>query len=86
VPGGEETLPSRALAVEGGGEIATDPRETKGAKAFLRMFQFDIALVDAQPPHEFGQRAFVQFEHEKETLSSQWYRSIRLLFLTRFSA
>ncbi len=86
VPGGDELLPSRALAFEGGGEIATDPRETKSAKALRRMFQFDVGLVDARPLRDFGQRAFIRFEHEEETLSTQWYRSIRLLFLSRFSA
>jgi putative peptide zinc metalloprotease protein len=86
VPGGDDLLPSRALALEGGGEIATDPRETKGAKAMRRMFQFDVALVDARKLRHFGQRAFIRFEHEEETLSTQLYRVIRLLFLTRFSA
>ncbi|WP_426442496.1 peptidase M50 [Bradyrhizobium genosp. P] len=86
VPGGDELLPSRALAFEGGGEIATDPRETKGAKAMGRMFQFDVALVGGTKISHFGQRALIRFEHEEETLSTQFYRVIRLLFLTRFSA
>jgi hypothetical protein len=51
-----------------------------------RMFQFDVALVDARKLRHFGQRAFIRFEHEEETLSTQLYRVIRLLFLTRFSA
>ncbi len=85
VPGGDELLPSRALAFEGGGEIATDPREGKAAKALRREFQFDIALEGAQQMRRFGQRAFVRFEHENETLAQQIYRSVRLLFLTRFN-
>lgn len=84
VPGGEELLPSRALSVEGGGEIATDPRDTKGPKAMQRMFQFDIALDSEEPVTEFGQRVYVRFEHSDEPLSLQWYRSVRLLFLSRF--
>lgn len=85
VPGGEELLPSRALASEGGGEIATDPRETKGAKALGRMFQFDIGVDDVGPMRQFGEHAFVRFEHNGEPLSVQWYRTVRLLFLSRFS-
>jgi len=85
VPGGEELLPSKALAVDGGGEIATDPRETAGAKAMQRMFQFDVALDLPDPVTYFGQRVYVRFEHEDEPLSVQLYRGLRLLFLSRFS-
>ncbi|MCI4677309.1 peptidase M50 [Rhodoblastus acidophilus] len=86
VPGGDDLLPSRALAFEGGGEIATDPRDTKAAKALRRVFQFDIALIGAREMRHFGQRAYVRFEHQDETLSQQIYRAVRLLFLTRFNA
>jgi putative peptide zinc metalloprotease protein len=85
VPGGDEFLPSRALGLEGGGAIATDPRETRGAKALQRMFQFDVALDLPEPLHQFGQRVYVRFEHEEESLGLQWYRAVRLLFLSRFS-
>jgi putative peptide zinc metalloprotease protein len=89
VPAGEEYLPSPALGVEGGGEIATDPREANGPKAngpkaLQRMFQFDVALSGISHLDYFGQRVFVRFEHQMEPLSVQWYRSIRLLFLTSF--
>jgi putative peptide zinc metalloprotease protein len=86
VPGGEELLPSRALAFEGGGDIATDPRDTHAAKALRRVFQFDIALVGARQMKYFGERAYVRFEHQDETLWRQIYRAVRLLFLTRFNA
>jgi putative peptide zinc metalloprotease protein len=85
IPGGDEMLPHRALALDGGGEIATDPRETKGVKALRRMFQFDVGLDAVVPIHQFGQHVFVRFEHQEEPLSVQWYRAIRLLFLSRFS-
>lgn len=86
VPGGEELLPSRALAFEGGGDIATDPRDTKVAKALRRVFQFDIALVGGRKIRHFGEHAYVRFEHQDETLWRQVYREVRLLFLTRFNA
>ena len=82
VPGGEEQLPSIALAAEGGGEIATDPRETKSAKALQRMFQFDVEIEDINLVDRFGQRVYLRFEHQMTPLSVQWYRSIRRLFLS----
>lgn len=85
VPAGDEYLPSRALAIEGGGTIATDPRDTKGPKALQRMFQFDIILDDAPHFSTYGQRAVVRFEHAPRPLAVQWYRAVRLLFLSRFS-
>ena len=85
VPEGELYLPSRSLAIDGGGEIATDPRDTKGPKALERMFQFDLALDGLDHMGYFGQRVSVRFEHPPEPLAIQWYRSIRLLFLTTFN-
>jgi putative peptide zinc metalloprotease protein len=50
-----------------------------------RMFQFDVQL-DTDPHFtQFGQRVYVRFAHENEPLFVQWYRGIRLLFLSRFS-
>jgi putative peptide zinc metalloprotease protein len=85
VPSADEMLPSKALAVDGGGDIATDPREQRGPKAMQRMFQFDVQLDTDPHFHQFGQRVYVRFAHENEPLFVQWYRGIRLLFLARFS-
>ena len=85
VPGGDDMLPSAALAVEGGGEIGTDPRGTKGPKALQRVFQFDIELDGIGRVDHFGERVLVRFEHRAEPLAMQWYRSIRLLFLSSFN-
>jgi len=84
VPAGEAYLPSRALAVEGGGQIATDPRDSNGPKALERMFQFDLALQATPAPGVFGERAYVRFEHKREPLAARWYRDVRRLFLSRF--
>lgn len=84
VPAGEEYLPSRALAAEGGGAIATDPRDSKAPKTLERMFQFDIALSGIPRLEVFGERVYVRFDHHMEPLARQWYRGIRLLFLSRF--
>lgn len=84
VPAGEEYLPSRALAAEGGGAIATDPRDSKAPKTLERMFQFDIALTGIPRLEVFGERVYVRFDHDMEPLARQWYRGLRLLFLSRF--
>ena len=49
------------------------------------MFQFDVALDLQDPVNYFGQRVYVRFEHDDEPLSVQFYRGVRLLFLSRFS-
>ena len=85
VPSGAEYLPSPALAADGGGAIAIDPRDTKGPKALQRMFQLDIELAQSVGVEHFGQRVFVRFEHAREPLVTQWYRGVRLLFLSHFN-
>jgi putative peptide zinc metalloprotease protein len=84
VPAGEEYLPSAALAVEGGGEMATDPRDAKGPHTLQRTFQFDIELAGIERVEHFGQRVLVRFDHHMEPLAVQWFRTVRLLFLTSF--
>jgi putative peptide zinc metalloprotease protein len=86
VPGGDDYLPSRALATEGGGQIATDVRDGRGARTLERTFQFDIA-VDAAAgalPLFFGERVHVRFEHPDEPIGLQWMRTLRRLFLSQF--
>lgn len=85
VPAGDEVLPSPALATQMGGDIATDPRDPKDPRALQRVFQFDVALAGAGQLSDFGQRVFVRFDHQMEPLGLQWYRSVRLLFLTTFN-
>jgi putative peptide zinc metalloprotease protein len=85
VPGGDSTLPSPALAAQGGGDIATDPRDPKDPKALQRVFQVDVGLDGTSRLDHFGQRVYVRFDHRMEPLAEQWYRSVRLLFLTTFN-
>jgi putative peptide zinc metalloprotease protein len=84
VPQGEPYLPSRALATEGGGQIATDPRDPKGGRTMERTFQFDIALPQTGTPTWFGERVQVRFTHPMEPLGWQWLRAARRLFLSHF--
>jgi len=84
VPAGDETLPSRALATEGGGQVATDPRDPKGTKALERMFQVDVELQGLSVDR-FGERVYLRFDHKMEPLAMQWYRVMRRVFLSRFN-
>ncbi|MFC1896582.1 hypothetical protein ACFL0Q_08000, partial [Thermodesulfobacteriota bacterium] len=85
VPAATDQLPGRALSQEGGGEIAIDPRDAYGSKAYQKLFLFDIEL----PPHEgiysVGSRVHVRFNHGMEPLAFRWYRGLRQLFLKRFN-
>lgn len=87
VPAADEYLPSRVLATDGGGQLATDPRDTKGARTLERTFQFDVA-VDPQSPEDlrvfYGERVHTRFEHPPQPLAIQWYRQVRRLFLSQF--
>jgi putative peptide zinc metalloprotease protein len=86
VPAGDEYLPSKALATEGGGQIATDVRDGRGARTLERTFQFDVAVDGAagSVPLFFGERVHVRFEHPDEPLGLQWVRNVRRAFLSHF--
>lgn len=86
VPAGEEYLPSRVLSTEGGGQMVTDTRDTRGARTLERTFQFDVAVDAASGtvPLFFGERVHVRFEHPDEPLGQQWMRHVRRLFLSHF--
>ncbi len=85
VPAATDQLPNRVLSQQGGGEIAIDPRDTQGLKAFQKLFLFDIELPDLVGMYNVGGRVYIRFDHGKEPLIWRWYRSIRQLFLRRFS-
>jgi putative peptide zinc metalloprotease protein len=84
-PAGKNELPSRVLAVSGGGRVAIDPRDSQGVRALERLFQIDVASQDgAALAPLFGQRVHVRFDHPPLPLAAQWYRSLRRLLLTHF--
>jgi putative peptide zinc metalloprotease protein len=85
VPAGADQLPSKVLAVEGGGHIAVDPRDASGTRTLAKTFQLDVLLSAGLGPSHFGERVHVRFEHTRVPLATQWYRAIRRLLLTRFN-
>jgi putative peptide zinc metalloprotease protein len=90
VPAAETNIPGQALTTANGGTISTDPRDSKGAKAFERLFQFDLALPDGGPAASalaasgFGTRVFVRFDFAWEPVGTMLYRRIRQGLLSRF--
>lgn len=83
VPGATDELPSLALGIAGGGEIALDPG-ADGPRAFRSLFQFDVEIPAETAVHRLGQRAYVRFDHGWEPLAYRWYRSARRLLLRNF--
>jgi putative peptide zinc metalloprotease protein len=85
VPAATDKLPGRALSQEGGGEIAIDPRDMLGIKAFQKVFLFDVELPTCEDLYNVGGRVYVRFDHGREPVVWRWYRGLRQLFLRRFN-
>jgi putative peptide zinc metalloprotease protein len=84
VPAASDRLPSRALAVDGGGRFASDPSSGgESPRTLERLFQFDLALPDGAVREAYGSRLFVRFDHGWEPLGVQWWRRGRQLVLAR---
>lgn len=77
-------LPSRALGTQAGGAIEVDARDGGGVQALEQVYQLDIAMPAFQSNGYVGSKVHVRFNHSVEPLASQWFRSLRQLFLSRF--
>jgi putative peptide zinc metalloprotease protein len=85
VPGGTSQLPTAALGSMGGGRIAIDPRGENGVTTLERVFEIDIGLPPEVQSSFLGQRMYVRFDLGYKPAGLQLYRSLRQLFLRRFS-
>lgn len=90
VPRASESLPSAALALEGGGEIVTNPNSTtanagRQLSAFRSWFQFDIEVARPEDELGLGERVYARFLHGSEPLGAQLYRSVRQTLLNQFN-
>ena len=86
VPAGSRELPSMALGVAGGGDIAVDMRDQAGTTAVEGVFQLELALPPDTPVTGIGERVYVRLRHGSESLWQQWSRSIRQLLLSHLQA
>ena len=83
VPAATKELPSLALSLEGGGEIAVDPTSKSEVQAFQTHFHFDIDLPELTLKR-VGERVYIRFEHDPEPLVYRWYRNIRRMLMRQF--
>ncbi len=87
VPSASRELPSKALSLEGGGEIGLDPQASNQQSKPVSQdyfFQFELKPLDHDLPRRLGGRAHVRFEHPPEPMAAQWYRQVRQMLLKRF--
>jgi putative peptide zinc metalloprotease protein len=80
VPSAHRELPSMAMSVEGGGQLALDPSEQEVPTAFKSFFQFEITIKDVATPR-IGERIYARFRHTPEPLGYRWLRAARRLLL-----
>jgi putative peptide zinc metalloprotease protein len=78
-------LPSAALANTGGGKIAVDANQPNELRSREKVFHVDLEFPAQEQPLPIGARVYVRFDHGSEPLATQWYRSIRQVFLRQFS-
>ena len=86
VPAGSRDLPSMALGVAGGGDIAVDMSDQGGTTAVDGVFQLELSLPPNTPVAGIGERVYVRLLHGSESLWQQWSRSIRQLLLSHLQA
>ena len=84
VPSASNELPSAALGREGGGTVATDPRDQTGRKALSSYFEYELALPASFPYRFIGSRVSVRFAHVPEPLGNRMWRGVRRMFLAYF--
>jgi putative peptide zinc metalloprotease protein len=84
VPAASDRLANPALSSVGGGPAAADPRNPDQPKTLERWFEFELVLPGAMTP-VLGEHVYVRFEHASEPLAYRAYRSLRQLFMKRFT-
>jgi len=85
VPAASHQLPSMVLSTQAGGIIAVDPSAEDQASAYRKIFQFELAVSDANITR-INERVFVLFRHPPEPLAKRLYRAVRRVLLSQFDA
>lgn len=84
LPSAVQEMPSAALGLAAGGDIATDPTDASGRRAFEQTFLVDVAPTAIAPRDIWvGERVFVRFDHGSEPVGWRLLRGLRQLFLKR---
>jgi len=82
IPAARHRLPSAVLGAKGGGPWPIDPTDTKGLRTKEPVFWVDVELDHVAAPR-VGDRAYVRFDHENQSLVTQLGRTLHGLFLRR---
>lgn len=81
------TLPSMALATDGGGPVTLDPTQPSDRmQAIESFYQLDLAFDRPIPIAVYGERTFVRFSHDDTPLATRLYRAAARVFLKYFAA
>jgi putative peptide zinc metalloprotease protein len=84
VPAASDRLANPALTSVGGGPAATDPRNPDEPRSLDKWFEFELVLPMTLTP-VLGEHVYARFEHDSEPLAYRAYRSLRQLFMKRFT-
>lgn len=85
IPEATNRLPSAALATSAGGKMILDPDRTEDLVTLENFFLVDVEFSPLDPAILIGTRTYVRFDHGGQPLATQWYRSLRQLFLRQFN-
>ena len=84
VPKASDQVPNLALSSFGGGRAPLNPADAQQAKTLNTWFEFELELPRT-PMFVVGEHVYARFEHDPEPIAWRIYRSVRQLFLERFS-
>jgi putative peptide zinc metalloprotease protein len=82
-PSAQKELPAASIGVEGGGEIAVDPRDPSGKKPLVEQFELQATLSNPGGVYCPGQSASVRLKLDKRPLAWQWARRLWQLVQSR---
>ncbi len=83
-PAATNKLANLAMSSIGGGQAVVDPHESKEPKMLNTWFEFELELPATQA-FVLGEHVYVRFEHGSEPVAWRLYRTVRQLFMKRFS-
>jgi putative peptide zinc metalloprotease protein len=83
-PAASNSVSNLAMSSAGGGPAPLDPQDTKNPKTLNTWFEFELELP-ATHAFVLGEHVHARFELGPEPLAWRIYRSVRQLFLQRFT-
>jgi len=85
VPAGNNKLPSPSLAYNGSSGIAVASIEGEQLRTTERVFHVELSLPDESRAVGIGGRAYVNLQHQPESLGRRWWRSARQILLKQLT-